>query len=158
MGRKPRRTRISARHWISNPPPEIEARTSFGHWECDLLIFAARSGKVNVTTLVERQSRFTMLLANDSWHSLPMIGHIRQALETWPSSARQSITFDGEPSSCGTKALSAPWRRAASSVIRTAHGRRAAWRTQMGGSGAIFQAQPPSRISHPIGLRSSSPA
>jgi transposase, IS30 family len=94
MGRKPRSTSISARHWISNRPPEIEARTSFGHWECDLLIFAAQSGKANVTTLVERQSRFTMLLANDSRHSLPVIGRIRQALETWPSSARQSITFD----------------------------------------------------------------
>jgi IS30 family transposase len=49
MGRKPRSTSIPARHWISNRPPEIEARTSFGHWECDLLIFAAQSGKANVT-------------------------------------------------------------------------------------------------------------
>ncbi|MBI0539776.1 IS30 family transposase [Roseomonas sp. KE2513] len=94
MGRKPRSTSIPAKHWIANRPPEIAARTSFGHWECDLLIFAPQSGKANVTTLVERQSRFTMLLANDSRHSLPLMGRVRQALETWPSTARKSITFD----------------------------------------------------------------
>lgn len=94
MGRKPRAPGIPPAHWIGNRPEEISERSSFGHWECDLVIFAQPHGKANVTTLLERQSRFTILLATASRHSSQVIGTIGAALNAWPCSARRSITFD----------------------------------------------------------------
>ena len=50
--------------WIENRPAEVNGRETFGHWECDLLIFRKEAGKADVTSLVERKSRFTFLLPN----------------------------------------------------------------------------------------------
>jgi transposase, IS30 family len=40
----------------------ISHRNQVGHWECDLVMFRNRCGKVNVTTLVECVSRFAVVL------------------------------------------------------------------------------------------------
>lgn len=94
MGRKPRSNPIPPERWIANRPAEIATRQSFGHWECDLVIFARQFGKANVTSLQERQSRFHILLSNEDRRSLPVIGRIAQALASFPCPARQTITFD----------------------------------------------------------------
>src|SRR5690348_15664730 len=64
-GRKPRSSPIPRERWIENRPAEVENRETFGRRECDLLIFRKEAGKANVTSLVERKSRFTFLLANE---------------------------------------------------------------------------------------------
>lgn len=46
---------------IGKRPSEIGNRSSFGHWEGDLMIFRLEYGKANLTSLVERRSRFTIL-------------------------------------------------------------------------------------------------
>ena len=63
-GRKPRSHRIPMERGIACRPAEAATRDSFGHWEGDLLIFARDLGPANVTTLLERRSRFLVLLAN----------------------------------------------------------------------------------------------
>jgi IS30 family transposase len=63
-GRRPRSAAIPRERWIENRPAEVGDRQASGHWECDLLIFRKELGKANVTSLVERKSRFTVLLPN----------------------------------------------------------------------------------------------
>ena len=65
-GRRPRSTPIPRERWIENRPAEVGDREAFGHWEGDLLIFRKEHGKANVTSLVERKSRFTVLLPNET--------------------------------------------------------------------------------------------
>src|SRR3954451_3752429 len=57
--RAPPRSRASA--GSRTGPAEVGTRETFGHWEGDLLIFGKQAGKADVTSLVERTSRFTFL-------------------------------------------------------------------------------------------------
>src|SRR3954453_11153725 len=87
-------------------PAEVEDRDSFGHWEADLLIFRREVGKANVTSLVERKSRFTFLLANEDKRSAAVIAGIADVLRGLPGDARRTITFDrGTEFAAGRRAL-----------------------------------------------------
>ena len=93
-GRRPRSTPIPRERWIENRPAEVGTRETFGHWEGDLLIFGKQAGKANVTSLVERKSRFTVLLANEGKRSTAVVAGIADALRDLPEDARRTITFD----------------------------------------------------------------
>jgi IS30 family transposase len=108
------RTRGRGKHFvteeilISERPAEAEDRAVPGHWEGDLILGL---GKSAIGTLVERSTRFTMLL-----HLPPMEGHggprvkngpplaghgaeavrdaITQAIGTLPEQLRRSLTWD----------------------------------------------------------------
>ncbi len=75
---------------IAARPAEIGERTSFGHWEGDLIAFRQEYGKANLTSLIERRSRFTVLMPNPSRHS----AGIHQQLRFLPPSLRRTISFD----------------------------------------------------------------
>jgi IS30 family transposase len=93
-GRKPRAASIPRERWIGNRPAEVGDRQAFGHWEADLLIFREEVGKANVTSLVERKSRFTFLLANGDKRSTAVAAGIADALRPLPEDARRTVTFD----------------------------------------------------------------
>jgi IS30 family transposase len=93
-GRRPRATAIPRERWIENRPAEVGSRESFGHWEGDLLIFRREVGKANVTSLVERKSRFTFLLPNEDKRSAAVIAGVADALRGLPEDARRTVTFD----------------------------------------------------------------
>jgi IS30 family transposase len=93
-GRRPRSTPIPRERWIENRPAEVGDRQVFGHWEADLLIFRKEHGKANVTSLVERTSRFTFLLPNEDKRSVAVIAGIAEALRGLPEDARRTVTFD----------------------------------------------------------------
>jgi len=90
--RKPRRgiphaTPIAAR------PHDVLTRQTFGHWEGDLLhVGLFRAG--SLTTLVERKSRFTMLLHNRGIYSETIVHSIRRRLASLPRAARATLTLD----------------------------------------------------------------
>ncbi|MNL11370.1 Integrase core domain protein [compost metagenome] len=128
--RRPMRSRKSrdgafpSTHRISQRPDFIGDRSKFGHWEGDLLIFERPLGHANVTTLVERKSRYTVLIKNPSRHSGPIMDKIVRAFSLLPAFARQSFTFDRGTEFAGFRALeegigacswfcdpSAPWQK-----------------------------------------------
>ena len=92
--RKPRGLTIPLENTIELRPPEIGARTSFGHWEGDLIAFRQDFGKANLTSLVERQSRYTILTRNPDRNATGVVAGVIGKLKALPALARQSVTFD----------------------------------------------------------------
>lgn len=75
-------------------PDAVAGRREFGHWECDLVHFRQKFGPANVTTLVERLSRFLVVLRNPEKRAKPIMTQIAAALRPLPRTARRSVTFD----------------------------------------------------------------
>jgi len=92
--RRHNRTRIFDGQSLSRRPERVSDRVEFGHWECDLMLFRKEHGKINVTSLVERVSRYTVVLRNEDRQSRPIMEMLIQGLAPLPAEARQSITFD----------------------------------------------------------------
>ena len=69
-------------------PDDVAHRRQFGHWEADLVLFKQRFGQSNVTSLVERVSRFTVLLKNPNKRTKPVMGKIMKAVRDLPHIAR----------------------------------------------------------------------
>lgn len=78
-------------------PDTVAHRRQFGHWEGNLMLFEQRFGQTNVTSLVERTSRFTVLLKNPNKRTKPVMGKVIRAIRDLPLVARRSITFDRGP-------------------------------------------------------------
>jgi IS30 family transposase len=57
------------------------------------MLFEQKLGQTNVTSLVERMSRFTVILKNPNKRTKPVIGKIIKAIRDLPHLARRSITF-----------------------------------------------------------------
>ena len=72
-------------------PDDVAHRRQFGHWEGDLMLFEQKLGQTNVTSLVERVSRFTVILKNPNKRTKPVIGKIIKAIRDLPHLARRSI-------------------------------------------------------------------
>ncbi|MBW4708381.1 IS30 family transposase [Roseobacter sp. YSTF-M11] len=92
--RRHNRTHIFDVQSLSHRPERIAERSEFGHWECDLMMFRKEHGKVNVTSLVERASRYAVVMRNEDRQSKPIIESLIQGLSPLPADSRKSITFD----------------------------------------------------------------
>src|SRR5690606_11532439 len=75
-------------------PDVVAHRQEFGHWEGDLMLFKQHFGTGNVTSLVERVSRFTVLLKNENKRTSLVLGKLARAIRHLPLQSRKSITFD----------------------------------------------------------------
>ena len=100
IARRPRRTRRRREPKFHRDvsilfrPDDVAHRRQFGHWEADLMLFKQKLGQSNVTSLVERVSRFTVILKNPNKRTKPVMGKIMKSLKDLPLVARRSITFD----------------------------------------------------------------
>ena len=76
---------------IAERPPEIEDRAVPGHWEGDLIAGFADS---YIATLVERQSRFTMLVKVKGKDTNTVVTALSKHVRKLPAQLRQSLTWD----------------------------------------------------------------
>ncbi len=91
-----RRRMIPNMVMISERPPEVADRAVPGHWEGDLLM--GRDNKTAIGTLVERSTRFTMLVRLPVNHSAPAVREaIAGSITTLPEALRRSLTWDQGP-------------------------------------------------------------
>jgi IS30 family transposase len=78
---------------IHQRPEHINNRETFGHWEGDGVTFKT-GHRPNVTTLLERRSRFVCLRYNSDRTTDVVMPAIIEGLGELPSHTRLSITFD----------------------------------------------------------------
>ena len=76
---------------ISERPAEVEDRAIPGHWEGDLLSGSRNS---HIATLVERHSRFTMLVKVPSKDTATVVAALSKHVRKLPASLRRSLTWD----------------------------------------------------------------
>jgi IS30 family transposase len=100
-GRASRRSRTEIQHrgkipnmvMISERPAEVEDRAVPGHWAGDLII--GKAGRSAVGTLVERTSRFVMLLHLPDGRAAEKVNEaMRKAITDLPDELVRSITWD----------------------------------------------------------------
>ena len=72
-------------------PAQAEDRAVPGHWEGDLL---AGSANTHIATLVERSSRFVLLVRVDGKDAESVVGALSAKLQTLPGELRRSLTWD----------------------------------------------------------------
>jgi IS30 family transposase len=76
---------------IADRPPSVDTRAVPGHWEGDLLV--GKRG-TQIATLVERQSRFVMLVRVPAADSRTVVNALARRITRLPAALQQSLTWD----------------------------------------------------------------
>lgn len=109
---------------IRERPPEAEERAVPGHWEGDLL---AGSRNTHVATLVERSSRFVMLVRVDGKDTESVVRALGEQIRCLPKTMMATLTWDRGPEMAAHKSFTvatdvsvyfcdpkSPWQRGTS--------------------------------------------
>jgi IS30 family transposase len=76
---------------IAERPATVADRAVPGHWEGDLLLGTHRAG---IATLVERSSRYVLLLKPKGRETEPVVDALIQGIRRLPAHLRRSLTWD----------------------------------------------------------------
>jgi IS30 family transposase len=76
---------------IRERPAEVSDRAVPGHWEGDLL---AGSANTHIATLVERQSRYVLLVKVDGKDTTTVVDALTAQVQTLPAKLQASLTWD----------------------------------------------------------------
>ena len=85
------RSKIADAVSIHDRPPEVEDRAVPGHWEGDLLL---GRGVTQMATVVERTSRFTVLVQLDGRDMITVADRLAEKMNELPVELRRSLTWD----------------------------------------------------------------
>ncbi len=86
------RGKIPNQRMINTRPAEVETRVTVGHWEGDLINGAHETG--NLVTLVERNTRFTLVERTDTKEAREVTLKICGLFTEMPPASRLSLTLD----------------------------------------------------------------
>ena len=88
-----RRPRIPHMTMIDQRPTDVDDRKQPGHWEGDLIV--GSNCRSAIATLVERRSRFLVMVPLPEGHKAPVVREaIVAALESLPHNAVRTLTWD----------------------------------------------------------------
>ena len=88
-----RRGKIPGMVMISERPGEVADRAVPGHWEGDLIMGAGNKSAIG--TVVERATRFVLLLHLPDGHQAPQVAEaMTEVMKTLPAAVRRSLTWD----------------------------------------------------------------
>lgn len=79
---------------IERRPDDINARTTFGHWEMDSIIGTAKGRNQSMLTLTERLTRFEIVLRVPSKTSCATVAALDSVFSKSPKGLFRSITVD----------------------------------------------------------------
>lgn len=88
---------------IRERPAEVEDRAIPGHWEGDLIAGAANASYIG--TLVERKTRFTVLVRVRSKETEEVTRAISRQIKKLPEQLRKTLTWDNGPELANHKGL-----------------------------------------------------
>jgi len=83
---------IKGRVSIDSRPHTVDRRSTFGHWEADLMMFATPRQAILLTH--ERKSRFTMWARQPGKASQPAVEQLLRWFEPLQRDLRKTVTFD----------------------------------------------------------------
>jgi transposase, IS30 family len=105
LKRRPKQPTIKNRVSVNHRPENINQRVELGHFECDLM-FNSGSQSKNICTLIERVTRNSILICNESKHTKTVVDALIEHI-TKTGLVVKSITFDNGSEFAGHTRLNA---------------------------------------------------